>query len=63
MIALPDGQEIVVQPGQMLPEHHLVVLAIGRDAMQVARITPQGFYAKVETETVASLFQPTPTGP
>jgi len=63
MIALPDGTELVVQPGQMLPEHHLVVLAIGQNAIQVARVTPQGFYAKVETETVTSMFQPTPTAP
>ena len=56
MVALPDGTEIVVQPGQMLPEHHLVVLAVGRDAVQLARITPQGFYARVETETVGSMF-------
>lgn len=56
MIALPDGTELVVQPGQMLPEHKLIVLAVGNEAIQVARVTPQGFYAKVETETVASLF-------
>ena len=50
-----DGTELVVQPGQMLPEHNLVVLAVGGDAIQVARVTPQGFYAKVETETVGAL--------
>lgn len=55
VIATADGMELVVQPGQMLPQHRLVVLAVGHGVVQVARVTPQGFYAKVETETVASL--------
>lgn len=55
VVAMPDGAELVVQPGQMLPNYRMVVLAVGRNAVQVARVTPQGFYAKVETETVASL--------
>ncbi len=58
VIATADGQELVVQPGQMLPEHRLVVLAVGRGAVQVARVTPQGFYARVETETVPALGAP-----
>ena len=55
VIATADGMELVVQPGQMLPQYRLVVLAVGHGVVQVARVTPQGFYAKVETETVASL--------
>lgn len=55
VIVTADGQELVVQPGQMLPDQRLVVLAVGQDAVQIARVTPQGFYAKVETETVISL--------
>lgn len=55
VIATADGQELVVQPGQMLPNHRLVILAVGHGVVQVARVTPQGFYAKVETETVSSL--------
>ena len=58
VIALPSGEEVVVQPGTMLPDAHLVIIAIGKTAIQVARVTPQGFYAKIETETVASLFAP-----
>ncbi len=63
VIALPSGEEIVVQPGTMLPQARLVVLAVGKTAIQVARVTPQGFYAKVETETVAALFAPNPITP
>ena len=58
VIALPSGEEVVVQPGTMLPEARLVIIAVGKTAIQVARVTPQGFYAKIETETVASLFAP-----
>jgi len=58
VLALPSGEEVVVQPGSMLPNAHLVVMAVGKTAVQVAKITPQGFYAKVETQTVASLFAP-----
>lgn len=57
MIALPGGEEIVVQPGSMLPAAGLVVLAIGRDAVQVAKITPSGYYATVQTETVQSMYR------
>jgi len=56
VVALPDGTERVVQPGTFLPEHRLVVLAVGRDAVQLAHIEPMGFKSKVETSTIRSLF-------
>ena len=59
VLGLPDGEEIVVQPGSFVENHRLVVIAVGRDVVQLSRITPQGFYAKVETETLQSLFTPT----
>lgn len=58
VVALPDGSEQVVQPGTFLPDHRLVVLAIGRDAIQVAHIEPMGWNSRVETHTLRSLFQP-----
>jgi len=58
VLGLPDGEEIVVQPGTFVEGHRLVVMAVGRDVIQLSRITPQGFYAKVETETLQSLFAP-----
>ncbi|MEQ1502237.1 MAG: hypothetical protein ABMB14_08395, partial [Myxococcota bacterium] len=60
MLALADGREIVVTPGAMVPEARLVVLAIGRNAVQLATVTPNGFYAKVSTETIAVLAPPSP---
>jgi len=56
VVALPDGTERVVQPGTFLPDHRLVVLAVGRNAVQVAHIEPMGFKSKVETSTLRSLF-------
>jgi hypothetical protein len=62
VLGLPDGREQVVTPGAMLPAEGLVVLAIGRDAVQVAKITPSGFYARVDTQTVRALY-PQPSTP
>jgi hypothetical protein len=56
VVSLPDGTERVVQPGTFLPEHRLVVLAIGRDAVQLAHIEPMGFKSRIETSTIRSLF-------
>lgn len=60
VLGLPDGEERVVRPGTMLEDHGLVVLAIGRDAVQIAKITPQGFHASVTTETVRALYPAPP---
>jgi len=60
VVALPDGSERVVQPGTFLPEHRLVVLAVGRDAIQVAHIEPTGWNSRVQTQTLRSLFRPQP---
>jgi hypothetical protein len=56
VLGLPDGSKLVVQPGSFLPEHRLVVLAIGRDVAQVARVIPEGYAARIETRTISSLF-------
>ncbi len=58
VLGLPGGEEIVVQPGSFIEAHRLVVIAVGRDVIQLSKVTPQGFYAKVETQTIQSLFPP-----
>lgn len=55
VLALPDGQEVVVTPGSMLPAHGLVVLAIGANGVRVAHVTPSGYQARVVTETIGVL--------
>lgn len=56
-VILGDGTGLMVRPGDMIPEAKLIILAVGRDAVQVATVTPEGFYARVDTETL-SVFYP-----
>lgn len=56
VLGLPNGEERVVHPGDFLTDPKLVVMAIGRDVVQVAKITPAGFYARVDTQNVVALF-------
>ena len=56
ILGLPDGREVVVSPGAMLPEVGVVVMAIGRERLQVARITAQGDHAAVHELTLSSQY-------
>lgn len=60
ILATADGKEIVVTPGDMLPDARVLVLAIGRDAVQIAEITPNGDHADVQTKILTSLYPGTP---
>jgi hypothetical protein len=56
VIGLPDGTEEVVQPGAMLPEQSVIVMAVGKDVIEIAQVVPDGVQARVETRTITSLF-------
>lgn len=56
VLGLASGREVVVQPGTMLPDDHIVVLAIGRTGVQIATVTGEGYSARVETTTVPALY-------
>lgn len=56
VLGLSDGSEVVVKPGSFLPDHKLVVMAVGNNAVQVSRVIPEGYQARVETKTLASFF-------
>lgn len=56
VLGLPDGTETVVQAGTILPDQHVIVMAIGRDVVQLARVVPEGYYARIETTNVHALF-------
>lgn len=60
VLGLSDGTEVVVTPGSFLPDQRMVVMAIGRNAVQVSRIVPQGFSARVETQNLTSLYPSQP---
>lgn len=55
MLATPDGKEIVVEPGTLLPDLRWVILAVGHDTIEVAEIRPAGVYATVHTVTLHAL--------
>jgi len=56
VLGLPDGQERVVQAGDMVPEARVVVLAVGRDLVQIAQIHPKGDHAGIQPVFLQSLF-------
>jgi hypothetical protein len=56
VIGLPDGSEQVVQPGTMLAEHGLIIMAVGQNIIEVAQVVPDGVQARVETRTITALF-------
>jgi hypothetical protein len=47
ILAMPDGRRIVVSPGDMVPERGLVVMAIGRERVQLAAVNSNGDHATV----------------
>ncbi len=57
ILGLTDGREVVVEPGTMLPNERLIVLAIGQDAIQVAEVTPMGDRAKVESHMLQAMYR------
>ena len=47
-----DGRPVAVQPGDLLAEHGVVVMAIGRDAVQLATVTAEGDHAKIHSQVI-----------
>ena len=58
VLGFGTGEDRAVRPGDLIEEHRLVVMAIGRDAVQVARIVPEGDHARVETEILPIMTAP-----
>ena len=57
VLGLPDGTEAVVEPGTLLPEARLVVLAVGRDGVHVAEVIPRGDHARIESQTLQPMYR------
>lgn len=55
-IGLPDGSEVVVAPGTLLPEVGVVVVAVGKDSAQIAKVTPAGDHATIEAATLFAQY-------
>lgn len=56
ILGLADGRELVVAPGSMIPDHNLIVMAVGKQSAQVARIAPNGDHAVVSQKTLTALY-------
>ncbi len=61
-LGLPDGQEVVVAPGSMLPTVGMVVISVGQDTIQLARVTPAGDHAEVEMVNLVAQYARTAGG-
>jgi hypothetical protein len=55
ILGLPDGKEVVVTPGTLVPDLGVVVLAIGNNTAEIAEIRPAGDHASVKARTLQSL--------
>lgn len=55
ILGLPGGEELVVTPGTMVPGANLIVVAIGRQTVDVAEITAVGDHATVKARTLHAL--------
>ena len=63
ILGFANGKEAVVQPGTLLEEAGIAVLAIGRDQVQIAQFTPEGDHARVETTLLTALYPGRPLNP
>jgi hypothetical protein len=56
ILGLPDGSERVVQPGDLLPEAGVIVLAVGKNRVQIAQVTPMGDHAGVQSAVLEAMY-------
>jgi len=56
ILGFPDGREIVVSPGRLLPDDGLVVLSVTPHQVQLARIDAEGDHAVVSSTTLQSQY-------
>jgi len=58
-LGMPDGEELIVAPGSMLPDVGMVVIAVGKDMVQLAHVVPEGDHAEIETKTLHAQYPST----
>jgi hypothetical protein len=56
ILGLPNGKEVVVNPGTMVPEFGLVVVAISPGSAELAKIAPAGDHATIESVTLRAQY-------
>ncbi|HJN72948.1 MAG TPA: hypothetical protein QGF58_03340 [Myxococcota bacterium] len=55
-LGLSNGDEIIVAPGSMIEAAGLVVIAVGDQTVQLAKVEPVGDHAEIETVTLHALY-------
>ena len=56
ILGMPDGSERVVSPGSMVAEAGIVVMMIGADRVQLAKIEPAGDHAAIQTLELSAQY-------
>jgi hypothetical protein len=56
VLGLPNGKEIVVTPGTMVPEEGLIVVAVGPSRVQLSQVKPQGDHAAITSFTLDAMY-------
>ncbi len=52
ILGLPDGKELVVSAGTMIPSANIVVVAVGQSTVDLAQIIPAGDHAVIRSQTL-----------
>ena len=56
ILGLPDGREVVVNPGSMVPDLGIVVVAISPNSADLAKVAPAGDHATIESVTLTAQY-------
>lgn len=52
ILGMPDGKELVVSPGTLVPDAGVVIVAIGNNTADIAQIRPAGDHAEIKALTL-----------
>ena len=56
VVGLPDGREIVVTAGDLIPDIGMVVMSVGATSVQMAKVTAAGDHAQIANFTLSAMY-------
>jgi len=56
VIGLPDGREMVVTAGDLIPDVGMVVMSVGATSVQMAQVTAAGDHAQIANITLNAMY-------
>jgi hypothetical protein len=56
VVGLPDGREIVVTAGDLIPDLGMVVMSVGTASVQMAKVTAAGDHAQIANITLSAMY-------